>query len=668
MKKIRKLSAAILAIAVITAGGNVKADSSPMDTSKITTVTRSADAEYVYCVGSVSKMYSTTAIMQLADEGKIDIEKPVTEYIPDFRMADERYKDITVHMLMNHTSGLMGSSWKNSFLYDDNEVLMADSEHNVHDMLLENLSTQRLKADPGEFAAYCNDGFVLMEIIVENVSGMSFTDYIRENISGKLGLKNTGTAVDMLGHEGLVPAVEADNTRLEQCYCMITGTGGVYATASDNAKVGAAFFTGNDVLLSEDAKEAMSTRWCDGGFVDENGLGWDYAGMERYENNDVRVVGKGGDTGMNHAWLFCAPDEHISVSVLTNGGSSTYNALVSEAILDTMLAGRDINIQEEKKDCTTLMEIPEEYNRYAGCYIVNVMGAGDSLYNVSFPGNRYMHIEKTTHRRTTCTDYLLTTGGDFAELTYEVEGDDFDTSLAPGYSHLSFEEIEDGTFLRLSATLVYPGLGSYDISQYIGQMIEDNKVSDDVIEGYRELEKMEILMTGSKYTSDDYESFGVSRVYVIDQLEGYVFLYAHGLDTILKMEDTDHLVSFKNIPSSSSRDMVDLTIERDAAGISGISCTNSLSFITDDRIPTFDASVRTVKIGNDAVWYNIADSIANRSVTVNRPENSAIYVYNKYGEVIYTSHDLNARSQIPMPKGGKVLFLGQSGECFDILT
>ena len=667
MKKIRKISAAVLAVAVITAGGNVKADGLSVDTSKTTTVTRSADAEYVYCVGSVSKMYSTTAIMQLADEGKIDIEKPVTEYIPDFRMADERYKDITVHMLMNHTSGLMGSSWKNSFLYDDNEVLMADSEHNVHDMLLENLSTQRLKADPGKFAAYCNDGFVLMEIIVENVSGMSFTDYIRENISGNLGLENTGTAVDMLGNESLVPAVMADNTRLEQCYCMVTGTGGVYATASDNAKFGTVFFTSNDALLSEDAKEAMAARWSDSEFVDENGLGWDYAGMERYESNDVRVVGKGGDTGMDHAWLFCAPDEHISVSVLTSGGSSTYNALVSEAILDTMLAGRDINIQEEKKGCTTLMEIPEEYNRYAGWYIVNVMGEGDCLYHITFPGNGYMHIEKTTHRRTTCTDYLLTTDGDFAELAYEVEGDDFDTSLAPGYSRLSFEEIEDCTFLRLSATLVYPGLGSYDTNQYIGQMIEENNVSDEVINEYRELEEKALLLTGDKYTSGNYEDYGGSRIYVTDTLRGYVFLYAHGLDTILKMEDADHLVSFKNIPSSSSRDLMNITIERDATGISGISCTNSLSFITDDSIPTFDASVKTVEIGDDAAWYNIADSIANCSVTVNRPENSAIYVYNKYGEVIYTSHDLDARSQIPMPKGGKVLFLGQSGDCFDIV-
>ena len=51
-------------------------------------------------------MYAVTAVMQLADQGKVDIDAPVTDYIRDFKMADERYKDITVRMLMNHTTGV----------------------------------------------------------------------------------------------------------------------------------------------------------------------------------------------------------------------------------------------------------------------------------------------------------------------------------------------------------------------------------------------------------------------------------------------------------------------------------------------------------------------------------------------------------------------------------
>ena len=58
-----------------------------------------ADAERVYCLASVSKVYAAAAVMQLADRGLVDIDAPVTEYIPDFKMADPRYKDITVRMM-----------------------------------------------------------------------------------------------------------------------------------------------------------------------------------------------------------------------------------------------------------------------------------------------------------------------------------------------------------------------------------------------------------------------------------------------------------------------------------------------------------------------------------------------------------------------------------------
>ena len=668
MRNIKILFSVCLALALLAACANTPKDNAPAEKASDTAVNAASaipaaainDSEYIYCVGSVSKMYVTAAVMQLADEGKIDIEKPVTEYIPEFRMADERYKDITVRMLMDHTSGIMGTSWKNGILYNDNDQY-------GHDHLIEYLSTQRLKADPGKFAAYCNDGFCMLEIIVENVSGMTYTDYIKKNISGRIGLESTGTAIDMFGNEAMVPSVTAGNMRLDTEYDMGLGTGGVYSTASDNALFGTAFFTGDNTLISEDAKNAMAVRWSDNEYCDGSGLGWDYAGMGRYENSGVKVVGKGGDVDMDHAWLWCAPDEQISVSVLTNGGTSSYNALVASALLDTALAEKGINIQDTGTDCETVARIPEEYRKYAGWYIVNIMGLGDTIYNITFPENRYMHVEETDHRRTTRTDYLLTTDGDFAELAYEVNESGFDTRLAAGYSRLSFEETTDGTFLRMKGAMVCPGLGQYDINSYVGQKIEENDiVSDGLIDEYRELAGKSLLLYGEKYSSANYDSFGIARIYMIDKLKGYVFLNARGIDFVMKITDRDHLTSFKSIPSSSSRDMMDITVERDGSGIVSLQGSNSLSFIPEDRAPVFDASVKSVTISGDAAWYNISDSIANCSVTVTRPENSAVYVYNKYGEVIYTTHNKDARPQIPMPKGGKVLFLGQLGDSFEI--
>ncbi|MCR5228426.1 MAG: beta-lactamase family protein, partial [Eubacterium sp.] len=180
--------------------------------------------EKIYGIGSVSKVYVTTAVMQLVDQGKVELDAPITEYIPGFTMADERYKDITVRMLMNHTSGIMGSSWTNMMLYEDNDM-------SNHDNILTSLSTQRLKADPGKYSAYCNDGFTLLELIVEEVSGMSYTEYVDKNISAKIGAEHTGTPENLFRDPMQTEVVVGGNIPVDYNYCMALGSGGIESTA-----------------------------------------------------------------------------------------------------------------------------------------------------------------------------------------------------------------------------------------------------------------------------------------------------------------------------------------------------------------------------------------------------------------------------------------------------
>ncbi len=66
-------------------------------------------------IGSTSKMFACTAVLLLVDEGRVSLDEKVTSYIPGFRMKDERYKDITVRMLFNHSSGLPGSTFYFSY-------------------------------------------------------------------------------------------------------------------------------------------------------------------------------------------------------------------------------------------------------------------------------------------------------------------------------------------------------------------------------------------------------------------------------------------------------------------------------------------------------------------------------------------------------------------------
>ena len=111
---------------------------------------------------------------------------------------------------------------------------------------------------------------------------------------------------------------------------------------------------------------------------------------------------------------------------------------------------------------------------------------------------------------------------------------------------------------------------------------------------------------------------------------------------------------------------MDITLDTDEKGRRTIKTSFGTEYILAENIPVFDASVKSVELTDNAAWYNVSDSIANTTVTVTRPENSAVIVFNKFDEPIYTSHVKDAGNVIPMPKGDRVLFLGEPGSNFGI--
>src|SRR5690606_15392749 len=115
-----------------------------------------ATPETRFNIGSVSKVVAATAIMPPVDAGSVDLAAPATRYLPGFTMADPRYEDITVRMLLSHTSGLNGTLYTGSFGYAYNP--------HVHEELLEALSLAHLRHAPGAMAVYTNDGFTLAEM------------------------------------------------------------------------------------------------------------------------------------------------------------------------------------------------------------------------------------------------------------------------------------------------------------------------------------------------------------------------------------------------------------------------------------------------------------------------------------------------------------------------
>lgn len=610
--------------------------------------------EKIYCVGSVSKVYVTAAVMQLVDRGLVELDEPITTYIPDFTMADARYQDITVRMLMNHTSGLMGTSMKDMDLYADN---YKDAE-----FLLENLSSQRLVHAPGEYAAYCNDGFELLELIVENVTGTDYTEYVEKNIAAPVGATHTGSAFTLFENDLNAPITFAGNVPYDYEYCMTFGAGGIYATASDVAYFGSSFFTGNDVLLSEKSKETMATRWNAEGentdvYKDGNGLGWDFVESLAYEEEAVTVLGKGGDVINQHAFLLVAPDEEVSVAVLSSGGSSIHNGLMAEALLDVVLEEQGITVSHENDETFDFMdEVPEEYHAYEGFYVFNTL-SGNTYAYISFDDN-LMHVHHYDFAAQETEDYRFMRDGSFVRV------DENGTPTADSIVG-RFEENENGLNITARESMQVPGLGTNTYYRYVAERIEPNPVSPDATASWQDICGRDIVVCNGRYSSVAYDApFGC--VYMTEELPGYLYVHTEHSGGPLRIIDESNASFFTTMPCSSNRDLTDAQLISnklsDGTSITELSLTAGLNYRFVDELPMFNSNVTEVSLRSDETqWYLIGDDMAGSTIKADCPENSVIYVYNKYHEVVYSTHMLNSDGNIPLPSEGYIMFAGEDG-------
>ena len=653
MKRITKsILASLLAVGMM--GGSLAADSSESGAAQDTVPAAAASDERIYGVASVSKVYVTAAVMQLVDRGLVELDEPVTTYIPDFTMADGRYTDITVRMLMDHTSGIMGTSMRNEFLYDDNYD---------DPFLLENLASQRLIHAPGEYAAYCNDGFDLLEIIVENVTGMDYTEYVVENIAAPVGATHTGSPLTLLENDLNAPVTFPGNVPYDYEYGMCIGAGGIMATASDVANFGSAFFTGNDILLSQESQEAMATRWNDEGestdiYEDANGLGWDYVESLAYEQEGVTVLGKGGDLINQHSFLLVAPDQEVSVAVLSTGGSSTYNELAAQAILDVVLEEQGIVIDHEADHTYEFAdEIPEEYLGYEGFYVFGSY-YGPSYAYISFDGDM-MHVQHFDFGAERTDDYRFLTDGSFISV---------DESGVPSVDYYAgrFEERDGHVYIAVESSTQETGLGTSTYYQYAAERIDPNPVSEEASASWQGICGREMVLCNDIYSSAYYDNpFGC--VYMMDELPGYVYLLATGYGRPLQIADETHAVSFTTMPCSLNRDLTDVELTSqtlsDGTSVTMLALTTGFNCRFVDELPVFDNSITEVALHDDeAQWFVIGDDMAGTTITADYPEDSVIYVYNKYHEVVYSTHMRNASGIIPLPSEGYIMFAGLDGD------
>ncbi len=280
----------------------------------------------VFQIGSISKIFTTTLIMQLVDEGRIDLDAPVRTYLPNFAVGDaDVSRNVTVRHFLTHTSGIEGDVFGDTGRGDETVARLQTMGR-----FLPNLYPL------GERMSYCNFGFAMLGRILEVMEGKTFDDVIRERLFKPLGLQQAMTLPEdalkyrcAIGHmpdpkrkghwritpwtylsqgqkaAGSMPSMSVlDLMRFTRMH--LDGGKSADGTKILSARSVAAMQR-NQVKLVKDSPRGM-THW---------GLGW-FLGNRK----DGKVFGHDGATFGQYAFLRICKAKNVAVALLTNGGNA----------------------------------------------------------------------------------------------------------------------------------------------------------------------------------------------------------------------------------------------------------------------------------------------------------------------------------------------------------
>jgi CubicO group peptidase (beta-lactamase class C family) len=290
-----------------------------------------ADAETMYGIGSNTKQFTAAAIMMLRDQGRIDVDAPVSRYLPGIPHGDE----VKLRNLLTHTGG-----YAEYTELPDIDLLGARPATNEE--IIDSVASRPLGFKPGTKWQYSNTGYVILSRIVERVSGMSYEDFLRTKIFTPLGMTRT-----RIGDEAVVETDRATGyTRFamgeqehEQHldYSWFSGAGAIESTLADLEKWNNAIDRGT--LLSTSSREMMHTSFK---LADGTDTHYGFGLFLQSIPGGKHVVLHGGDTtgfGTQNARFV---EDGIDVIVLTNQEPPSYNPVLNAVYGAVVAAPRPV--------------------------------------------------------------------------------------------------------------------------------------------------------------------------------------------------------------------------------------------------------------------------------------------------------------------------------------
>jgi Beta-lactamase class C and other penicillin binding proteins len=224
------------------------------------------DAGAIYPVCSITKVVTATCVMMLVEEGRVGLNRRITDYLPEF--AGEGRDKICVHHLLTHTSGLTDDD-VNAHVEKKAGLEVPPCppgrDEYLHRRLCLGRDT-RPREKPGKVMSYCSFGYEMLGEIVARASGSSYEDFARTRLFEPLGMKDSYLRVPEAARGRVVrrkePAIFAEWLTSAECMDSRSAAGGMFTTALDLAKLGAMFLSGGEYggarLLSPVSVAAMT--------------------------------------------------------------------------------------------------------------------------------------------------------------------------------------------------------------------------------------------------------------------------------------------------------------------------------------------------------------------------------------------------------------------------
>jgi CubicO group peptidase (beta-lactamase class C family) len=302
-----------------------------------------------YRLGSITKQFTAAAILNLQDQGLLDVDDPISAYLPDYPNGDV----ITIHHLLSHSSGIPN-------LEDFPDFVATMREPATPSELIERFADMPLEFAPGDQWAYSSSNYIVLANIIEEVARQSYAEYLDTVLFAPLDMTDTGydrfeTILESrangytVGEDGYQNAAFIDMS-------IPVGGGALYSTVLDLYTWTQALL--KDAVLSDEARELLFTPAMEIGDGNTYGYGWEIG-----NEWGRRVISHEGFINGFFAYLNLIPEEELIVIVLSNLESAPVERIARD--LDAIVLGESYEVPVIR----TAIELdPAILERYVGRY------------------------------------------------------------------------------------------------------------------------------------------------------------------------------------------------------------------------------------------------------------------------------------------------------------